>query len=215
MLIATRSIIPDKGIGSSEYMDYLYTLLDDADVLIAIVNEINKLADDEILFKLSRAEESGKTGCYIGVVAISNKIEYYENLDERVKSSFQDDELVFHPYDAGQIREILSRRRDAFRSDVLEDDVILRVAALAAREHGDARKAIEIFRVLESWLHGMAILLLQRTMSMQHRIMQKYHGFQESYSVGRCVCEHPRKEHPDRHRSTPANTCQAHSRTQS
>ncbi|MFH5800972.1 Cdc6/Cdc18 family protein [Haladaptatus sp. CMAA 1911] len=142
---STRSLgIPDKGIGSSEYMDYLYTLLDDADVLIAIIDEIDKLGDDEILFKLSRAEESGKTGCYIGVVAISNKIEYYENLDERVKSSFQDDELVFHPYDAGQIREILSKRRDAFQPDVLEEGVIPRVAALAAREHGDARKAIEI-----------------------------------------------------------------------
>ena len=136
--------IPDKGIGSSEYMAYLYRLLDDTDVFIAIIDEIDKLGDDKILFKLSRAEESGKTDCYISVIAISNKIEYYENLDERVKSSFQDDELVFHPYDAGQIKEILAKRRDAFQPGVLEDGVIPRVSALAAREHGDARKAIEI-----------------------------------------------------------------------
>lgn len=136
--------IPDKGIGSSEYMNYLYTLLNDADVFIAIIDEIDKLGDDEILFKLSRAEESGKTDCYIGVIAISNKIEYYEHLDERVKSSFQDEELVFHPYDAGQLRDILDKRRDAFQPGVLQDSVIPKVAALAAREHGDARKAIEI-----------------------------------------------------------------------
>lgn len=136
--------IPDKGIGSSEYMNYLYTLLNDADVFIAIIDEIDKLGDDEILFKLSRAEESGKTDCYIGVIAISNKIEYYEHLDERVKSSFQDEELVFHPYDAGQLRDILEKRRDAFQPGVLQDSVIPKVAALAAREHGDARKAIEI-----------------------------------------------------------------------
>lgn len=140
-----RSVdIPMKGIGSSEYIDYLYSFLDDADVFVAIIDEIDKLGDDEILFKLSRAEESGKTDCYIGVIAISNKIEYYENLDERVKSSFQDEELVFHPYDAGQLREILSKRRDAFQPDVLESGVIPKVAALAAREHGDARKAIEV-----------------------------------------------------------------------
>ena len=136
--------IPDKGIGSSEYMTYLYSLLEEANVFIAIIDEIDKLGDDDILFKLSRAEESGKTNCYIGVLAISNKIEYYENLDERVKSSFQDEELIFHPYDAGQLREILDKRRDAFAPGVLEDGVIPKVSALAAREHGDARKAIEI-----------------------------------------------------------------------
>lgn len=136
--------IPDKGIGSSEYMDYLYSILSDTDVFIAIIDEIDKLGDDDILFKLSRAEESGKTDCYIGVIAISNKIEYYEHLDERVKSSFQDEELIFHPYDAGQIRSILEKRRDAFAPDVLDSSVIPKVAALSAREHGDARKAIEI-----------------------------------------------------------------------
>jgi cell division control protein 6 len=140
----TTQQIPDKGIGSSEYFDYLYTLLDAADVFIAIIDEIDKLGSDEILFKLSRAEESGKTDCYIGVIAISNKIEYYDRLDERVKSSLQDEELVFHPYDGDQLRAILANRRDAFSNDVLEDSVIPRVAALAAREHGDARKAIEI-----------------------------------------------------------------------
>lgn len=142
---SSRSIeIPSKGIGSSEYMDYLYSLLDDADVFVAVIDEIDKLGNDDILFKLSRAEESGKTDCFIGVIAISNKIAYYEELDERVKSSYQDEELVFHPYDADQIREILFKRRDAFQTGVLESGVIPRVAALAAREHGDARKAIEV-----------------------------------------------------------------------
>lgn len=136
--------IPDKGIGSSEYMNYLYSILEDTDVFIAIIDEIDKLGTDDILFKLSRAEESGKTDCYIGVIAISNKIEYYEQLDERVKSSFQDEELIFHPYDAGQIRAILEKRQDAFAEGVLEEGVIPRVAAISAREHGDARKAIEI-----------------------------------------------------------------------
>lgn len=136
--------MPDKGIGASEYYDYLWMLLGDANVFIAIVDEIDKLGDDEVLFKLSRAEESGKTNCYIGVVAISNKIEYYDELNERVKSSLQEDELVFHPYDATQLIQILENRRDAFHDNVLTDGVIPKVAALAAREHGDARKAIEI-----------------------------------------------------------------------
>jgi cell division control protein 6 len=142
---SSRSVnIPNKGIGSSEYMTYLYDLIEDIDVFVAIIDEIDKQDGDDILFKLSRAEESGKTDCYIGVIAISNKIEYYDRLGERVKSSFQDEELVFHPYDAYQLRDILEKRHDAFAPGILDEDVIPKVSALAAQEHGDARKAIDI-----------------------------------------------------------------------
>lgn len=136
--------IPDSGIGASEYYSYLWDMLEPVDVFITIIDEIDKIDDDEILFKLSRAEESGKTDTYLGILAISNKIEYYESLDERVKSSLQEDELVFHPYDANQLIDILEKRRDAFQEGVLDDGVIPRVAALGAKEHGDSRKAIEI-----------------------------------------------------------------------
>ena len=136
--------IPEKGIGASEYYSYLWDLLESVDVFIAIVDEIDKMGSDEVLFKLSRAEESGKTSAYIGVLAISNKIEYYDSLNERVKSSLQEDELVFHPYDANQLIDILENRRDAFKQGVLDGGVIPKVAALGAKEHGDARKAIEI-----------------------------------------------------------------------
>ncbi|MEF8781142.1 MAG: hypothetical protein V5A46_10730 [Haloferacaceae archaeon] len=99
---------------------------------------------DALLRSLSRARESGKSDTLIGVICISNKIEYRDRLDERVDSSLQDNELVFDPYDATQLRAILDHRRDAFVEGVLEDGVISKTAALAAREHGDARKAIDV-----------------------------------------------------------------------
>jgi cell division control protein 6 len=40
----------------------------------------------------------------------------------------------------------MKHRRDAFYDDILSDDVIPLTAAIAAQEHGDARKAIEILR---------------------------------------------------------------------
>ncbi|WP_101298433.1 Cdc6/Cdc18 family protein [Halegenticoccus soli] len=141
--------IPRKGIGASEYFRHLWDLLDAHDVrsLIVILDEVDKLdGDDDILMTLSRAEETGKTDTYVGIIAISNKIQYRETIGERVDSSLQDREFVFHPYDANQLRQILENRRDAFRDGVLSDEVIPRVAALAAREHGDARKAIDILR---------------------------------------------------------------------
>lgn len=146
--------IPTSGIGASEYYHYLWTLLEDVDVFVVILDEIDKLRDDDVLMQLSRAEESGKTDCYVGVISISNKIEYRERLNERINSSLQDSEFVFHPYDAEQLRDILENRRDAFQEGVLEDSVIPKTAALAAREHGDARKAIEIIYEAGSLAEG-------------------------------------------------------------
>ncbi|GAB3022376.1 Cdc6/Cdc18 family protein [Natronobiforma cellulositropha] len=140
--------IPHSGLSTSEYYRRLWRILDARfDAALVILDEVDKMESDDILMQLSRAVESGKlSSSTIGTIGISNKIRYKESLDERVKSSLCEREYVFPPYDATQIQEILHSRSDAFHDDVLEDSVIPRVAALAAREHGDARKAIDILR---------------------------------------------------------------------
>ena len=139
--------IPRAGIGSGEYYDYLWEILDQRyEAVIIVLDEVDRLDDDDILMQLSRARESGKADCHLGIVAISNKIEYRDRLNERVKSSLREEEFVFQPYDANQLRDIMDHRRDAFREGGLTDDVIPLTAAFAAQEHGDARKAIEILR---------------------------------------------------------------------
>ena len=137
--------IPRVGISASDYRDITWELLEEygIDSFVVILDEIDKLEDDELLRSLSRARESGKSDTHIGAICISNKIEFRERLNERIDSSLQDNELVFDPYDAGQLREILEHRTDAFEDGVLEPDVVPKVAALAAKEHGDARKAID------------------------------------------------------------------------
>jgi cell division control protein 6 len=143
----TKLDIPRAGIGSGEYYDYLWEILDTRyGTAIIVLDEVDRLADDDVLMQLSRARESGKADCHLGIVAISNKIEYRDRLNERIKSSLREEEFVFQPYDANQLREIMNHRRDAFRDGVLTDDVIPLTAAFAAQEHGDARKAIEILR---------------------------------------------------------------------
>ncbi|ODR80004.1 cell division control protein Cdc6, partial [Haladaptatus sp. W1] len=139
--------IPRTGIGSGEYYDYLWEVLDRCyDAVIIILDEVDRLESDDVLMQLSRARESGKADCHLGIVAISNKIEYRDRLNERVKSSLREEEFVFQPYDANQLRDIMEHRRDAFKEGVLTGDVIPLTAAFAAQEHGDARKAIEILR---------------------------------------------------------------------
>ena len=140
--------IPDRGISTATYYKRLWDILDDRlDVALVILDEIDRLDSDDILMQLSRAGEAGKIErCKIGVIGISNKIKYKDRMDERVKSSLCEREFVFPPYDATQLREIMQARSDAFREGVLMESVIPRAAALAAREHGDARKAIDILR---------------------------------------------------------------------
>lgn len=141
--------VPDKGIATSTYYKRLWNILESQyDVVLVILDEIDKLADDEILMQLSRAGEAGKVqNAKIGVIGISNKIKYKEKqLNERVKSSLCEREFVFPPYDGNQLNDIMEARKDAFRDGVLEEGVIPRSAALAAKEHGDARQAIDILR---------------------------------------------------------------------
>ena len=137
--------IPRVGLAAADYRDITWELLEDFDVdaCVIILDEIDTLADEELLRSISRARESGKAQTYLGAICISNKIEFRERLNARLDSSLQDNELVFDPYDAGQLRDILESRADAFEEDVLEVDVIPKIAALAAKAHGDARKAID------------------------------------------------------------------------
>jgi len=65
-----------------------------------------------------------------------------------VLSSLSEEELVFPPYNAPQLCDILWQRAEmAFLEGVLEEGVIPLCAALAAQEHGDARRALDLLRV--------------------------------------------------------------------
>ena len=137
--------IPRVGIAAADYRDITWELLTahDVDVFVVVLDEVDKLDDDELLRSLTRARESGKADAHIGAICVSNKIEYRNRLNERLDSSLQDNELVFDPYNAPQIQAILEHREDAFVDGALEGGVIPKVAAVAAQEHGDARKAVD------------------------------------------------------------------------
>lgn len=139
--------IPLRGVGTMEYYQHVWRILDThLDSVLLILDEIDKLSDSNVLMQLSRAREAGKTDCYIGIIGISNKIQYKEQLDERIDSSFGHRELFFHPYDAEQLQDIMRNRTDAFQPGVLGAGTIELCAALAAKKHGDARKAIDILK---------------------------------------------------------------------
>ncbi|PIN94857.1 hypothetical protein COU56_02360 [Candidatus Pacearchaeota archaeon CG10_big_fil_rev_8_21_14_0_10_31_9] len=84
----------------------------------------------------------------ISIVGISNNLTFLDGLDPRVRSSLSEEELVFPPYNALQLKDILTERsKRAFKEGVLDEGVIAKCAAFAAREHGDARRALDLLRI--------------------------------------------------------------------
>jgi cell division control protein 6 len=118
-------------------------------VIIIILDEIDKLVKkgDDVLYNLSRANSDLKQA-KVSMIGVSNDLKFTEFLDPRVKSSLGEEEIIFPPYDADQISDILVERAEiAYKSGVLEETVIPLCAAFAAQEHGDARRALDLLRV--------------------------------------------------------------------
>jgi cell division control protein 6 len=76
------------GIGAGDYRDITWKLLDahDIDVFVAVLYELDKLNEDELLRSLIPAKESGNSDAHIGAFCVSNKIEYRDRLNERLDS---------------------------------------------------------------------------------------------------------------------------------
>lgn len=139
--------VPTRGISTNEYYNRLWDILDqEYDAALITLDEVDRLGDDNVLMLLSRAREAGKVDVPIGIISISNKVNFREQMTERVKSSLGHNEYIFDPYDGEQLRQILENRKDAFQEGVLDTSVIPKTAALAAQRHGDARKAIRLLR---------------------------------------------------------------------
>ena len=145
--------IPFTGLSTAEvYSRVVRALARRSGVLIVVLDEIDWLVrrrGDDILYKLTRiGYELPQSATKVSIIGITNDVRLVEDLDPRVKSSLGEEEIVFPPYNAEQLRDILEERaREAFNPGVLDDDVIPYCAALAAREHGDARRALDLLRV--------------------------------------------------------------------
>lgn len=143
--------IPFTGLSAGEVFDRFQAGLDALSIIFIIVlDEIDaliKARGDGLLYELTRMNETlGRSK--VAVVGISNDLRLKEFLDPRVLSSLSEEEVVFRPYDAGELRNILLERSvAAFCEKALSDGALSLCAALAAAEHGDARRALDLLRV--------------------------------------------------------------------
>ncbi len=146
--------LPPTGLATSEVFKRLLKSIEANQYnIILVIDEIDYLAHlvsktgKDILYQLTRANERLKKGS-MTLVGISNDLTFKDRLDGRVISSLGEEEIVFTNYDVNQLKEILlDRIKEAFLDDVVEVSALNLCAAMAGREHGDARRAIDLLRV--------------------------------------------------------------------
>lgn len=143
--------VPITGLPTEAVYNRFIELIDQEKQLIVLVlDEIDqavKKISDGFLYNLTRLN-SELSQTQICIVGISNDLTFLDNVDSRIRSSLSEEEIVFPPYNALQLQDILYKRsKDAFRENIIQDGVIAKCAAFAAREHGDARRALDLLRI--------------------------------------------------------------------
>jgi len=143
--------VPATGLPTGQvYNKFLELVESEKQLVIIILDEIdqavNKISDN-FLYNLTRLN-SELSKSQIGVIGITNDLKFLESLDPRVRSSLSEEEILFPTYNALQLQDILkSRAAESFKENALEDGVISKCAAYAARTHGDARRALALLMV--------------------------------------------------------------------
>lgn len=143
--------VPATGLPTETVYNRFLEIIDsEKQFLVLILDEVDeavKKISSDFLYNLTRLNsELSKT--QICLVGISNDLTFLEGLDPRVRSSLSEEEIIFPPYNALQLQEILSHRSgQAFKENVVQEGVIAKCAAFAAREHGDARRALDLLRI--------------------------------------------------------------------
>jgi len=143
--------IPFTGLSVGEVFDRFRNGLDASrTIFIVVLDEVDALIKDRgdgLLYELTRINETLHKS-KVAMIGISNDLRLKEFLDPRVFSSLSEEEMVFRPYDASELRNILlERSKLSFLDGALSDAALSICSALAAAEHGDARRALDLLRV--------------------------------------------------------------------
>lgn len=139
--------ISETGYPQSAIYKFLYEELETlGGTYLLVLDEVDHLNDDSLLYQLPRARSNSYiTQTKVGLIGISNDLDFRKSLSRKVRSSLCEKEVSFSAYQPTQLHDVLRQRKDvAFHDDVLADDVIDRCADYGAKDAGDARTALDL-----------------------------------------------------------------------
>jgi cell division control protein 6 len=112
-------------------------------LLIDEVDNIQPRPDDFLIFLAKTLPR--KVACRLVLIMLTNRLDWEKALDPRIMSCLQKNDLIFEPYNAVDLLEILKLRvAKALDGAKVDETALRKIAAYASKETGDARKAIEL-----------------------------------------------------------------------
>jgi len=143
--------IPFTGLAVSEVLLRIQQHLSSTSLhTVFILDEIDYLIKsfgDDLLYDLTSFSNLISPG-FLSLIGISNDLQFKEELGARVLSRLSEEELVFPPYSAIELKTILQERAElAFNQNSYADSAVNLCAALSGSEHGDARRAVDLLRI--------------------------------------------------------------------
>ena len=111
-----------------------------------VVDEVDNITADIDLFYTFLAKTlPKKVPCRISYIFLTNRLEWEKTLDPRILSILKKTDLIFEPYNALDLVEILNLRvKKALDLSKVDPVAVQKIAAYASRETGDARRAVEL-----------------------------------------------------------------------
>lgn len=136
-----------KGISLDEMMGRIEDRLKDyKGYFVLFIDEIDNVRTDfDTFLKFLVKRLPQRISAKLVLVFASNRLSWRDNIDPRIRSFLKINELIFDPYNAHDLLKILRIRvKKALDSRKIDNGVLKKIAAVSSRNHGDARKAVEL-----------------------------------------------------------------------
>lgn len=136
-MLNRKLTVPRDGTSTEKVIELFREKVRESPTVI-VVDEVDQVTDDEVLFELSKLRNSG-------IIMIANDANVFGHFDQRVRSRLSGVRKIrFRSYSTDQLVEILKRRREhGLRKESISEDQ-LRIISKAA--DGDARIALNSLR---------------------------------------------------------------------
>ena len=148
LVLELEFFVQRRGLSKDEIIERLIEALKKTKKsLIICLDEVDQLIkkDESALYDLLRLNQYVDNP--IGLMMITNYRDILVNIEPRIKSSLDTEEIEFKPYTLQEMKDVLKERcKYAFKSGVLEEGVILLCANHAINRGGDVRVGLECLR---------------------------------------------------------------------
>ena len=145
--LSPKARIPKSGWTRKKAVSEFYKALEDKKGgVVLVLDEVDyalKESGDDILYRMSRVKDNSSAS--VSTVIISNDVKVANYLKPRTRSTFGRVKVIFSPYDADALYDILAARAEyAIKPKVVGEAVLRKIAELEAERGGDARRVLEL-----------------------------------------------------------------------